>query len=63
MEIGDTVKTKYKTGVIRKGEFGTVKELYDEPRIPKTALVDFRHSVVCFFERDLEVQNDKTNHH
>lgn len=58
MEVGDTVRTRYKTGVINKGSVGIVKEIYDEPRIPKTALVDFKHSVICFFERDLEVQDE-----
>ncbi|KAA9492932.1 hypothetical protein L1A97_04505 [Listeria monocytogenes] len=58
MKVGDTVRTRYKTGVINKGSVGIVKEIYDERHIPKTALIDFKHSVICFFERDLEVQDE-----
>ncbi|EAG2021202.1 TPA: hypothetical protein ACSZB8_13205 [Listeria monocytogenes] len=55
VKVGSAVKTTYKTKLIHKGEIGTVKEIYDVVNIPVTALVDFRHSTVCFFIRDLEV--------
>lgn len=54
VKVGSTVKTTYKTKLIHKGEIGTVKEIYDVVNIPKVALVDFKHSVICFFVRDLE---------
>lgn len=55
VKVGSTVKTTHKTKLINKGEIGTVKEIYDVVNIPVTALVDFRHSTVCYFVRDLEV--------
>ncbi|HGE6632103.1 TPA: hypothetical protein ACGB9C_003130 [Listeria monocytogenes] len=55
MQIGSKVKPMYKTMLIKKGECGTVKEIYDVANIPVTALVAFRHSAVCYFVRDLEV--------
>ncbi|HAO6193621.1 TPA: hypothetical protein IQB36_001839 [Listeria monocytogenes] len=54
VKVGSTVKTTYKTKLIQKGEIGTVKEIYDVVNIPTVALVDFKHSVICFFVRDLE---------
>ncbi|HAC1155075.1 TPA_asm: hypothetical protein GI696_03985 [Listeria monocytogenes] len=54
IQIGSKVKTMYKTKLIKKGERGTVKEIYDVANIPATALVAFRHSAVCYFVRDLE---------
>ncbi|EMF3691023.1 hypothetical protein HCA18_09245 [Listeria welshimeri] len=54
LKVGSTVKTTYKTKLIRKGAVGTVKEIYDVVNIPQVALVDFKHSVICFFVRDLE---------
>ncbi|ELC4710454.1 hypothetical protein RJI65_002872 [Listeria monocytogenes] len=54
VKVGSTVKTTYKTKLINKGEIGTVKEIYDVVNIPQVALVDFKHSVICFFVRDLE---------
>ncbi|PXC24950.1 hypothetical protein [Listeria monocytogenes] len=54
VKVGSTVKTTYKTKLINKGEIGTVKEIYDVVNIPQVALVDFKHSVTCFFVRDLE---------
>ncbi|EAC4353767.1 TPA: hypothetical protein IQA26_001846 [Listeria monocytogenes] len=56
VKVGSTVKTTYKTKLINKGEIGTVKEIYDVVNIPQVALVDFKHSVICFFVRDLEEQ-------
>ncbi|EAD6207616.1 hypothetical protein E1Z16_15515 [Listeria monocytogenes] len=55
IQVGSKVKTTYKTKFVKKGEYGTVKEIYDVANIPVTALVDFRHSTVCFFIRDLKV--------
>ncbi|EKZ3905994.1 hypothetical protein QTJ86_002697 [Listeria monocytogenes] len=52
VKVGSTVKTTHKTKLINKGEIGTVKEIYDVVNIPKVALVDFKHSVICFFVRD-----------
>ncbi|ELA5182784.1 hypothetical protein RF715_002660 [Listeria monocytogenes] len=54
VKVGSTVKTTHKTKLINKGEIGTVKEIYDVVNIPKVALVDFKHSVICFFVRDLD---------
>ncbi|NVQ91456.1 hypothetical protein HXA99_08560 [Listeria monocytogenes] len=54
IKVGSAVKTTYKTNLINKGEIGTVKEIYDVVNIPKVALVDFKHSVICFFVRGLE---------
>ncbi|EDN8133476.1 hypothetical protein GSU77_04155 [Listeria monocytogenes] len=54
VKVGSAVKTTYKTKLIHKGEIGTVKEIYDVVNIPQVALVDFKHSVICFFVRDLE---------
>ncbi|EAC7612366.1 hypothetical protein [Listeria monocytogenes] len=54
IKVGSAVKTTYKTKLINKGEIGTVKEIYDVVNIPKVVLVDFKHSVICFFVRDLE---------
>ncbi|EHX3298723.1 hypothetical protein NZV92_003227, partial [Listeria monocytogenes] len=51
VKVGSTVKTTYKTKLIHKGEIGTVKEIYDVVNIPQVALVDFKHSVICFFVR------------
>ncbi|EIA7380864.1 hypothetical protein K7S79_003046, partial [Listeria monocytogenes] len=56
VKVGSTVKTTHKTKLINKGEIGTVKEIYDVVNIPQVALVDFKHSVICFFVRDLEEQ-------
>ncbi len=61
IQAGSKVKTTYKTKLVKKGECGTVKEIYDVANIPVTALVDFRHSTVCFFVRDLEVSEWNTN--
>ncbi|EAC2960419.1 hypothetical protein WJQ79_001009 [Listeria monocytogenes] len=55
IQVGSKVITTYKTKLIRQGECGTVKEIYDVANIPVTALVAFRHSAVCYFVRDLEV--------
>lgn len=55
IQVGSKVKTIYKTKLVKKGECGTVKEIYDVANIPATVLVDFRHSAVCYFVRDLEV--------
>ncbi|EAF3806740.1 TPA_asm: hypothetical protein GYV68_14890 [Listeria monocytogenes] len=55
IQLGSKVKTTYKTKLVKKGEYGTVKEIYDVENIPVTALVDFRHSAVCYFVRDLEM--------
>ncbi|HDM9096645.1 TPA: hypothetical protein P0330_000001, partial [Listeria monocytogenes] len=52
VKVGSAVKTTYKTKLIHKGEIGTVKEIYDVVNIPQVALVDFKHSVICFFVRD-----------
>ncbi|EJB4758157.1 hypothetical protein MTX91_002546 [Listeria monocytogenes] len=54
IKVGSAVKTTYKTKLINKGEIGTVKEIYDVVNIPQVVLVDFKHSVICFFVRDLE---------
>ncbi|ENK2445739.1 hypothetical protein AB3B38_001605 [Listeria monocytogenes] len=56
VKVGSAVKTMYKTKLINKGEIGTVKEIYDVVNIPKVALVDFKHSVICFFVRDLKCE-------
>ncbi|EED2493506.1 hypothetical protein [Listeria monocytogenes] len=55
IQLGSKVKTTYKTKLIRQGEYGTVKEIYDVANIPVTALVAFTHSAVCYFVRDLEL--------
>ncbi|EAC2738462.1 hypothetical protein NI77_10685 [Listeria monocytogenes] len=55
IQLGSKVKTTYKTKLIKKGERGTVKEIYDVANIPVTALVDFSHCAICYFVRDLEM--------
>ncbi|EDN7813436.1 hypothetical protein QFK42_012855 [Listeria monocytogenes] len=55
IQVGSKVKTIYKTMLVKKGECGTVKEIYDVANIPVTALVAFTHSAVCYFVRDLEL--------